>query len=541
LKGGVAASGDVPGEEILHTAFREVAVLYDRRHHGFGGAPKFPTPHMLTFLLRYWSRTGNAEALEMAVNTLESMRRGGVYDHIGWGFHRYSTDSRWLVPHFEKMLYDQALLSIAYVEAFQATGRPEYRRTASEILRYVMRDMVAPQGGFYSAEDADSEGEEGKSYLWSESDIRRVLPREDAEIAVRIFNVRKEGNWTDELRGRTTMTNILHMESSMSDMALVLGMTEEELGKRIESCRQSLFLERDKRVHPHKDDKILSDWNGLMIAALAKCGSVLGETGFVEAAEKAADFLLKGMRNPNGGIFHRYRDGQAAIPGFLDDYEFLIWGLIELYEATFDARRLLAAIEMNEFALKHFWDDRSGGFYLTPDSSEDLPMRSKETHDGAIPSGNSVAVLNMARLSRITGDTMLEEKALQTAASFSDRISRVPSGHTQFMSALDFLIGPSFEVVVAGGAGSVDTRRILQALRARFLPNMTVILRPTDTESPAITRIAPYTKEMVQNDSRAMIYLCEGRRCRLPTDDVAEAISAMEQSKRQEPRGSSVG
>ncbi|MDH5715699.1 MAG: thioredoxin domain-containing protein, partial [Candidatus Aminicenantes bacterium] len=316
----IHAAGEPLGEAALEMAYRRLSRVFDERYGGFGRAPKFPTPHNLTFLLRYWKRTGEQKALRMVEKTLQSMRLGGIYDHVGFGFHRYSTDSRWLLPHFEKMLYDQALLVMAYTEAYQATRKEEYRHTVREILDYVMRDMTAPEGGFYSAEDAESEGEEGKFYLWTEEEIRQLLPGEESDLIVRIFNIEKDGNFAEEATGRRTGSNILYLRKSLHETASDMKISPEELERDFQKARQKLFAARHKRVHPHKDDKILTDWNGLMIAALARASSAFDEPQYAEATRRAADFILARMRDSKGKLYHRYRDGETAIPAYLDDY-----------------------------------------------------------------------------------------------------------------------------------------------------------------------------------------------------------------------------
>jgi uncharacterized protein YyaL (SSP411 family) len=324
------ASDQDPDASVLDVAFRQLGLSFDPHRGGFGGAPKFPTPHNLTFLLRHWSRTKDPRALTMVEKTLEAMRHGGVYDQIGFGFHRYSTDDRWLVPHFEKMLYDQALLAIAYLEAHQATGKSVYADTVREVFTYVLRDMTDPCGGFHSAEDADSEGEEGRFYLWTEAEIRQVLSKDEADLAIKVFGVEPEGNFVDPVGGPSGGKNIVYLAAPP---------TEPGAKDRLEAVRQKLLAHRATRRRPHKDDKILTDWNGLMIAALAKGAQVLDEPRYAQAASRAADFILNTLRTPEGRLLHRYRDGQAGIAAHLDDYAFFVWGLIDLYEATFDTDR----------------------------------------------------------------------------------------------------------------------------------------------------------------------------------------------------------
>jgi len=464
----------------------------------------------------------------MVEKTLQAMRSGGIYDHVGFGFHRYSTDQLWLVPHFEMMLYDQALLAMAYTEAYQATGKGEYGQTAREIFTYVLRDMRAPTGGYYSGEDAESQGEEGKFSLWTEEEIRQVLPTEEADLIIRVFNVTKEGNFHEEATGKKRGRNILYVKGTLGEIASDLKISERDLRKRLKGARGKLFYAREKRVHPHKDDKILADWNGLMIAALAKGARVLDEPQYAKAAEQALDFILKNMRNPDGRLLHRFRDGEAALPAYVDDYAFLIWGMLELYETTFEVRYLQTALSLNDDLLKHFWDDQAGGFYFTADDAEKLLVRQKDIYDGAIPSGNSVAALDLLRLARITANTNLEAKAVKIVRAFSKAVEQSPSAHTQLMVAVDFAIGPSYEVVIAGDSDVEDTRAMVKALRTHFVPNKIVLFRPNEEESPDITRLAEYAKYQSSIDGKATAYVCLNYSCKLPTTDPLKMLELLE-------------
>ena len=524
-----------PGKDldrsVLDKGYQELAQRFDKEYGGFSNAPKFPTPHNLLFMLRHWKRSGDKKALAMVEKTLQQMRMGGVYDQIGYGFHRYSTDRKWLVPHFEKMLYDQALLSMAYTEAFQASGKGVYRNTAREIFTYVLRDMTAGEGGFYSAEDADSEGVEGKFYLWEEDEIRRILEKEEADLFIRVFNIKKEGNFEEEATGRKEGANIPHLMKSMPEIARDLKVSEEEIKDRVRSAREKLFQVREKRVHPHKDGKILTDWNGLMIAALA-CGyKVFGDDEYARATKKATNFILKRMRKPDGRLLHRYRDGEVKIDANLDDYAFLIWGLIELYEALFETHYLKTAVELNKDMLRHFWDETSGGLFFTPDDAETLIVRKKELYDGAIPSGNSVAMLNLLRLARLTGDHALDAKAAEIGRAFSDQIRQLPSGYTQFLVSTDFAIGPSYEVVIVGPAGARDTIDMLGALNTRFIPNHVAIYRPSDQKSPDIDKIVGFVKNYVTVKGKATAYVCLDNACKAPTTHIKEMLVSLKEAK----------
>ncbi len=521
----------VTGQElnvtVLDKAYEELARRFDRGYGGFSDAPKFPTPHNLFFMLRYWKRSGNKEALRMVEETLQAMRKGGIYDQVGYGFHRYSTDKEWLVPHFEKMLYDQAMLAMAYTETFQITGKKIYGDTAREIFAYVLRDMNDPGGAFYSAEDADSEGVEGRFYVWKEEEIRQALKEDEADLVVRVFNVRGDGNYLEETSGSPAGSNILHLRKPVSALASELGISAGEIEDRLLRARNRLFEVREKRVHPHKDDKILTDWNGLMIAALALGSRVLKDENYARAAKKAADFILKSMRKPDGRLLHRYREKAAGITANLDDYAFLIWGLIELYEATFETGYLKTALELNRDMIKHFWDAENGGFYFVPDDGEGLIVRKKEIQDGAVPSGNSVAMYNLLRLARLTGDSSLDEKAGKTAQAFSGQISQFPSGYTQFLVSVDLGIGPSYEVVIVGSSGSSDTMAMLDVLNTAFVPNKVIIFRPSDQESPDIDTVAGFVKNHVAVGGKATAYVCLANACKAPTTSIKEMLDAM--------------
>lgn len=500
----------------LKRGFQQLSSRFDNVNGGFGNRPKFPTPHNLLFLLRYYKRSGDQEALDMVTKTLDSMSFGGIYDHVGFGFHRYSTDPKWFLPHFEKMLYDQALLAMAYVETYQVTKNPNYERVAREIFSYVLRDMTSPEGGFYSAEDADSEGEEGKFYLWTQKEIIEIIGEEEANIIFKVYNLQPGGNFNEEATGEILGTNIFHLTKPISAIANEMKISEDELKKRIESSRQKLFNVRENRVHPLKDDKILTDWNGLMIAALSKAAQAFGDTQYADAASKSADFINTYLIR-DSRLLHRFRGGESAISANIDDYAFFIWGLLELYEANFDTKYLKQALKLNQDMIKYFWDDTNGGFYFTPSDGEELLVRQKDIYDGAIPSGNSVAFLNLLRLSRITANTNYEQRANELANAFSPSLNKAPISYTLFLTALDFAAGPSYEVVIAGNKNSKDTDGMLNTLRNEYIPNKVVLFR--DEDSVVISEIAPYTKAQKSLNGMATAYVCLNFVCKLPTTD----------------------
>jgi len=515
-------AGEELKEDILNVAYEQLLSAFDEQYGGFGSAPKFPTPHNLMFLLRYWKRTGDIMALRMVERTLSSLSMGGIYDQAGFGFHRYSTDAGWIVPHFEKMLYDQALLAMAYTEAYQATGNDEFKRTACEIFTYVLRDMTSPEGGFYSGEDADSEGVEGKFYVWRGEEIDSVLGK-DCELMKKVFGIDKYGNFTEA--GNGSGNNILHMSKTLTELEADLELPAQEIQRKIDDAKQKLFEAREKRVHPGKDDKVLTDWNGLMIAALAKGAQAFDDAAYSEAACKAADFILLRMRGKDGRLYHRYREGESAVMAFLDDHAFLNWGLIELYEATFEVSYLRAALEINEIMIEHFWDRENHGLYFTADDAEKLIFRKKEIYDGAVPSSNSVAMLNLLRLGKMTANTEFEEKAAHIGRAFSGTIWQAPMAYTHMMVALDFALSPTSVVVIAGDAGAEDTKAMLAALRKVFIPGKVVILR--HGEDSEIIGLAEYARDLTSIEGRATAYVCRNYSCRLPVTDAGEMMELL--------------
>ena len=443
-----------PGEPLAAAladeTYEDLMSKYDETWGGFGPPPKFPMPHQLVFLLRYGKARGKEKAVHMAADTLRIMRAGGICDHLGYGFHRYSTDRQWLLPHFEKMLYDQALLCLAYTEAFHVTGEAAFGQTAREIITYILRDMTAPEGGFYCAEDADSEGKEGKFYLWTEEEVENILGKEDAELFAETYGLEKEGNFVEEATGRRTGENILHRLEATARLTSVRGITEKALEEKLSKARESLFAVRERRVRPGKDDKILTDWNGLMMAALARGAAVFGEPAYFEAAYRAYLFIVKNLRDSAERLRHRWRDGEASAGAFADDYGFLIWGLLECYDYSSDASFLAAARSLQDILDCHYWDEKQGGYFMSADDQTDIPIRPKESFDGAIPSGNSVAFYNLIRLHRLTGEEAYATWAGKLGRAFSHLIDRSPSSHTMFMIALA-LLNPS------QAAGSQDS------------------------------------------------------------------------------------
>lgn len=479
------SGGDIP-IDALHRAFNHFKSSFDPQYGGFGIAPKFPTPHNLTFLLRYWKMTGNKDALKMAEKTLDSMYRGGIYDHIGFGFSRYSTDKKWLVPHFEKMLYDNALLAIAYLEAYQATHKEQYARAAREIFTYVLRDMTSPEGGFYSAEDADSEGKEGKFYVWTPDEIREVLGEELGSKYCSTYDITKPGNFEGK-----NIPNLI----------------EHGYAEGFADAREKLYKYRDKRIHPFKDDKILTSWNGLMIAALALGSRVLDDSGYAKNAEHAVDFILKHLRRDDGRLMARYRHGETAHLGYVDDYAFLVWGLLELYETTFREEYLTLAVELTRDMMRLFGDKDGGGLFLYGSDAEALIARPKELYDGAIPSGNSAAAVNLIRLARLTGDDELAQTAQAQFQAFGGTVTEIPTGHTHFLTAACLNLAPPIEVALAGEPGRDDLAQLVRVVNTEFSPNMVISLN-----QPGKTPV----------DGKAAAYVCKEFSCIPPVTDREE-------------------
>ncbi len=512
----VKTNGEVLTEEILDEAFIGLADSFDQVNGGFGTRPKFPTSHNLLFLLRYWKRRKNQQALRMVEKTLQRMRLGGIFDQVGFGFHRYSTDSIWLVPHFEKMLYDQALISLAYTEAYQATRKEEYRRTVEETFEYVLANLTHPKGGFYSAEDAESEDEEGKFYYWAKAELEEELG-DASNLFETVFNVSREGNYVDELLQKRTGKNILHLKKPLKEIASELGMNYEEFQDKIEKGREALFEARKTRVSPAKDDKILTDWNGLMIASLARAAQAFNEPKYAEVAKRAANFIIENLQTSEGRLLHRFRDGEAGLPGNLDDYAFFTWGLVELYEATFEAKFLSKAISLQEIAIEHFWDDDNGGFFFTAGDSEQILTRQKEVRDGALPSGNSVGLLNLIRLARMTGKAAYEQKATRLVGAFSSNVTRNAFYNTMFLAVFDFLLGPSHEMVVVGDLESPETRKMLDSIREGFLPNKVVLFKKVGDSK--LEELAGFTRTMKTVSGKATAYICRDFACSSPVTD----------------------
>ncbi|UQZ32177.1 hypothetical protein C2I18_00580 [Paenibacillus sp. PK3_47] len=519
-----AEPGAIPGEELLHAAYEEYRSQFDEEYGGFGSAPKFPTPHNLSFLLAYSEAYKQPDALRMVEKTLEAMFQGGMYDHIGFGFSRYSTDREWLVPHFEKMLYDNALLAITYLEAFQLTGKPLYAEIAEKIFTYVKRDMTSAEGAFYCAEDADSEGVEGKFYVFTREEIEEALGLEDMHSYCNVYGITPEGNFEG-----ANIPNLL--KGLPEDIAESLGMNPLGLKTRMEEWREKLFAYREQRIHPSKDDKVLTSWNGLMIAALAKGAKALQQPEYAKAAGAAADFIWDKLRREDGRLLARYRDGESAIPAYVDDYAFMIWGLTELYEATGQALYLERALVLKDGLLELFHDQDGGGFHFTGHDGEPLPIRSKEWYDGAIPSGNSVAARMLWKLSVITQDVELKAIAERTAAVLASAASEYPPGYSMYLQAHLAMISGGREWVLSGKREDSALHSMLAQVQQVYLPDAALLVNWEDGGEGELVKLLPHLADKPAIEGKATAYECRNFACRQPLtslEAVKELLAAKE-------------
>jgi len=526
----------LPEEEIFSEFFKTSLMSFDSQWGGFGMAPKFPHTMQLAVLLRIHRRSGESRALEMVALTLDKMARGGIYDHLGGGFARYSTDPQWLVPHFEKMLYDNALLAKIYLEAHQATGQKMFASVAREILDYVLRDMTHPGGGFYSAEDADSEGEEGKFYVWKGEELRNLLTPEESDLFSKVYGVSKEGNFehgTNVLSlqwGYGFPSSVGHGERSASEVEPSSECTQDMVRRGspcptladkeallLQSARKKLFEAREKRIHPHKDDKILTAWNGLMISAMSLGYQVSEDTRYLKAAHETADFIKKNLYK-DGKLLARYRDGEGRFPAYLDDYAYLIQGLIDLYESDFDPEVLRWAIELQKRQKELFWDHASGGYFFSDGSDASLLVRAKEGTDGAIPNGNAVSALNLLRLNDLTLEPSFREDAMTIFQAFSKPLKEYPHIFSQMLIALDYFTDRSKELAILSSGQDEEAKLFLKDLRSRFAPNLALAMAGPGKDFPKLVE-----KRTLVN-GKTTFYVCEEQTCRKPTNDRQEAL-----------------
>ena len=531
------ANGQQLDNSITNKALDNLIATFDEQNGGFGNAPKFPRPVVFNFLLRQYDQTGAKKALEMTTHTLDNMAAGGLYDHLGGGFHRYSTDDQWLVPHFEKMLYDQAQLAIAYLERFQINEKTRYAQIARETLDYVLRDMTSPQGGFYSAEDADSpvpanpaNKAEGAFYLWHKAEIDQLLDDKTARVFHFHYNTKEAGNIELDLHSEFGSGNILHLTGSLKKTADRFDLSENETAELLQDARQTLFTARDKRPRPHLDDKVLTAWNGLMISAMAKGFQVLGEPRYLMAARQAASFILQNLWEPiPKKLRHRYRDGTAGLEAHLTDYAFLSQGLLDLYTAAPDIRWLNEAAILTERMLELFWDPRNHGFFDTAAGNPNRIVRMKSEYEGAEPNGNSVATLNLLRLSQMLNHQEWQEKAQLTIESVAHLMNKQPEIMPQMLSTLILQLANSSQIVVAGEPAAADTRAMLQEIHRRFLPNTVILLADGGEGQQTLAARLPFMQDLKPLEGKATAYLCENYTCSLPINDphiLAHQLSA---------------
>ena len=513
----IPRSGEATETGILNAAAETLLSQLDDRFGGFGGAPKFPQPMNLEVLLRYHYRTGNGAALSGVERTLRTMAAGGIYDHLGGGFARYSVDAYWLVPHFEKMLYDNALLVHAYLETYQATGDVFYRRIAEETIDYVQRDMTSPEGGFYAAEDADSEGEEGKFYVWTPDEVEEALDPEEARLALRYWDVTEGGNFEGK--------NILNVPRPPEAVAAEFGISEEELSGKISAIREKLYTKREERVRPGRDEKVLAAWNGLMLKSLAFAARVTGNEAYRQAAEKNASFLLEKLR-VDGRLRRSYKDGQARFNGYLEDYAMVADGLVALYEATFEKRWLEEADSLAKSIVELFWDEERGTFYDTPTDHEKLVTRPRDIYDNASPSGTSVATDVLLRLSLFLDKEGYRMRAEVVLEDLAGGMERLPGGFGRLLSAKDFADTRPYEVVIVGDPEADDTQALVDAVYARYLPNKVVAGRREDDAEAA--KLVPLLADRPMREGRATAYVCIQYACQTPATDPEELSRQLE-------------
>ena len=516
-----ASTGGIANQTTLDSTFQYFRRTFDATHGGFGEAPKFPRPVIFNFLFRYYVRTQRSEALQMSLDTLRAMAAGGMHDQLGGGFHRYSVDERWLVPHFEKMLYDQAQLAIAYLEAYQITHNALYADIARSTLDYVLRDMTHPDGGFYSAEDADSvidlsnpKGKgEGAFYVWTAGELKQVLGPELYDSFAHHYGVEQNGNVHQDPHGEFTGKNILYLRQT----------PEPATAKQLGEARAKLLEVRSKRVRPHLDDKILTSWNALMISAFAKAAQLLDEPRYRDAAQRAARFILSRMYDSSTGILQRrFREGEAAIHGFLDDYAFFIAALLDLYEADFDPSHLEAAIALTAKMRELFEDPDQGAFFTTAGRDSSLVLRMKDDYDGAEPSGNSIALLDLLRLAHLTDRDEYRRATVRTLDALMPKMSSQPVAVPQMLVALDYSLAAKREVVIAGDPNTEPAQALFRELHSRFLPYTITLLVDSDATRQTLTSIFPAAGLMHQLDGQPTAYVCRNYTCNLPTTEVSK-------------------
>jgi len=504
------------GQNLLDNASSQLAEAFDQEWGGFSAAPKFPSAGAISFLLRDFHHNNNKKSLEMATFTLDKMSEGGIYDHLGGGFHRYSTDRMWLVPHFEKMLYDNAQLAVVYLEAYQITKRKRYARVAREIFAYEMEKMTDSSGGICSTEDADSEGKEGIFYLWTFNELERILGKEEARIFAEFYQAKRDGNFASQETYHQGL-NILHVRRDLASVAKDLGMKKSELADRLQSSRKKLIKVRDKRMKPGLDDKIITSWNALMISALARGYQILGEAVYLQAAERAASFIMEKLVNEDGALLRTYRKGQSKLYAYLEDYVYLVRALVDLYEAGFDEQWLFAADNLAEDMINQFWDRKVPGFFNTSPYHKNLIVRTMTFHDSAIPSPTGVALEGLLRLSKLLDKDHYYEKAKTTLKAHHFYLERAPQGYLTLLLSLDFLVHPAKEIAIAGRRGSKEVRKLLKAVHRYFIPNRIIaFVDPDQDRTKDMVHKIPLLSGRIEIEGRAAVYICEDYTCQVP-------------------------
>jgi uncharacterized protein YyaL (SSP411 family) len=524
LAGFDAVGTTAPGlEALLERGFQELAGAYDPSHGGFGREPKFPSPGNLDFLLHTWTRdpARHAPALVMVRRQLDAMQAGGIHDQLGGGFHRYSTDGVWLVPHFEKMLYDQALLARAYLDAFQATREPSYAATARGILDYVARDLSSEAGGLDSAEDADSEGEEGKFYVWTYAELAAALGPADAELFSRRYGVTPEGNWEG--------VNVLHRAQRVAEVAAAAGISEREAEARLEAARARLLAVRERRARPHRDDKVIAAWNGLMISAFARGARVLGESVYAARASRAGEFSWSRLRDSmSGELKRRWREGEAAGAGQLDDYAYTIFGFLDLYGATFEPQWLERAARLAAVMIERFADPEHGGFFTSPPGDPSIRLRIKEGYDGAELAGGSIATWDLFMLGNLLEREEWRAVAQRAVEYYARRLERGPSAMPRMLAAFALARSEPRHVVIAGAADAADTRQLMEAFDSRLRPHDLLLVAEGGEREQALAELAPFVAPLAPRQARATAFVCIGHACRLPTTNPEELAAQLE-------------
>jgi len=510
-------------QKLLDNAAHQLEETFDAEWGGFSGAPKFPSSQAISFLLRDYHHNGNKESFRKAILTLDKMYEGGMYDHLGGGFHRYSTDRMWLVPHFEKMLYDNAQLAVVYLEAYQLTGNDRYARVAREIFSYEMEQMADNTGGFYSTEDADSEGKEGVFYLWKFDELEKLLGEEESRIFSAAYSVKKNGNFSSHETYHQGL-NILHIQRDLAVVAKDFAMKEAEFESKLQSIKDKLIKVRDQRVRPGLDDKIITSWNGLMISGFARGFQVLGDKKYLQAAEEAASFIMKKMQDKNGRLLRTYRNGRSKFSAYLEDYAYSVRAFIDLYEAAFDEHWLFAADNLAQEMINQFWDKENSGFYNTGKYHKNLIVRTKSLNDGALPSPTGVALEGLLRLAKFLDRENYFKKVRHTLQASYLFMDRVPQGYLSLLFSVDFLVHPPKEIAIVGRRGSEDAQKLLRTIHEHYIPNRVIaFIDPAQDDAQSLMEKIPILSGRKMIEGRATAYVCANYTCQLPMT-TAEAL-----------------